>query len=425
TNTYNDFYEKLLTLEGSLHSHGFNALPFYEISDFTKHLALVPCSAKTGEGIQELIMTLCGLSQKFLKQRLELGEDAKGVILEIKKDKSIIYLESILYDGLLKANDEIAIASFGEPIIGRIRVLEEIQPLSSKFKTKQEVTAATGLRLQLVEQKDILPGMPFQIFKNNTPDIIAEFKKQVTEQIKTDEQGIIIKAESLGSLEALLVLLKEKGIQVSKAGIGNIDKRDVIDANTNLEFEKLNGIILGFNVSREEEIKELDLSKIKIIEADVVYKLIEQVEEYRENRRREIEKEKMMSLATLCKIKILPQYVFRNSNPAVFGIKVEGGKLKPGTTLIDENGEEISSVKNIQVEKDSVQEANEGMEVAISLPGVNFERQLAEKEFLYSYISAGQFREFKKNKDVLSKSEIDILQKIAQINRAREPTWGV
>jgi len=424
-NTYNDFYEKLLTIEGSLHSYGFNALPFYEITDFTKHLALVPCSAKSGEGIPELIMTLCGLSQKFLKERLKLGEDAKGVILEIKKDKNIVYLESILYDGVLKANDEIAIASFGEPIIGKIRILEEIQPLSSKFKTKQEVSAATGLRLQLIEQKDILPGMPFQIYKNNKQEIIQEFKKQVTEQIQTEEQGVIIKAESLGSLEALLVLLKEKGIQVSKAGIGSIDKRDIISANTNLDFDKLNGIIIGFNVGRDEEIKELDLSKIKIIEGEVIYKLIEQIEEYRENRRREIEKEKMMRLAVICKLRILPQYIFRNSNPAVFGIKIEAGKLKPGTGLMSESGEDVANVKLIQMEKDSVEEANEGMEVAISLPGVNFERQLADKEYLYSYISAGQYREFKKNKDVLSKSEVDLLQKIAQINRAKDPTWGV
>jgi translation initiation factor 5B len=267
--------------------------------------------------------------------------------------------------------------------------------------------------------------MPFQIFKNNREQIIEEFKKQVTEQIQTDEQGVIIKAESLGSLEALLVLLREKGIRISKAGIGNIDKRDVISANTNLDFNPLDGIIIGFNVAREEEIKELDLSKIKIIEGDVVYKLIEQIEEYRDNKRKEIEKEKLMRLATICKIRILPQYIFRNSNPAVFGIKIEAGKLKPGTGLMDEQGEDIGNVKLIQMEKDSVQEASEGMEVAISLPGVNFERQLANKEFLYSYISAGQYREFKKNKDILSKSEIDILQKISQINRAKEPTWGV
>ena len=86
-NTKNSFQEKLLTLEGSLHHHGFNAKPYYEVTDFTKELALVPCSAKSGEGIQELILTLAGISEKFLKANLELGKDPKGVILEIKKEK--------------------------------------------------------------------------------------------------------------------------------------------------------------------------------------------------------------------------------------------------------------------------------------------------------------------------------------------------
>jgi len=423
--TRDDFIEKLLTLEGALHSYSFNAKPYYEITDFTKNLALVPCSARSGEGINELILTLCGLSQKFLKERLKLAKEAKGVVLEIKKDKNITYLESILYDGQINSSDEIAIASLNEPIIGKIRILEEIQPLSNKFKTVHEASAATGLRIQLTEQKEILPGMPFQLFKNNKEEIVKEFNKQVREQIKVDESGIVIKAESLGSLEALLVLLKEKGIRVGKAGIGNIDKKDVIHANTNFASDPLDAVILGFNVSHEEEIKELNLKNVKIIEDEVVYKLIEQVEEYREKKRKEIEKEKLMKLATICKLRILPQYVFRNSNPAVFGVRIEAGKLKPNTTLMDDMGQEISDVKNMQMEKETIKEASSGMEIAISLSGVNFERQLKDKEYLYSDISSGQFKEFKKNKELLTKEEIEVLQKIAEIHRKAEPTWGV
>lgn len=422
------FTEKLLTLEGSLHSYGFNALPYYEITDFTKSLALVPCSAKTGEGISELLFTLCGLSQKFLKTRLGLGEEGKGVILEVKKEKTNSYIESILYDGTLTHKDEIAIGTFtGEPIIGKIRVLEEVLPVSSKFRTVEEARAATGLRIQLkdTEIKDILPGMPFQIFKNNKSEILKEFKKLITDQIRVDDEGIIVKADSLGSLEALLVLLAQENIKVCKAGIGNIDKRDVISANTNFQTDPLKAVILGFNVKQEEDLKEMDTRNVKIMEEEVVYKLIENLKEWQENKRKEIEKEKMMKLTAVCKLRILPQYMFHNSNPAIFGVKIEAGKLKAETNLMDEQGEEISSVKKIQVEKESVQEANSGMEVAISLPGVNFERQLTGKQFLYSDMGAKQFSEFKKNKDLLTREEIEVLQKIAQIKRAKEPTWGV
>ena len=424
-NTRQQFDEKLMTLMGSLHSHGFETSPFYEIEDFTKKVALVPCSARTGEGIPELVMTLCGLSQKFLKGKLELKPDAKGVILEVKKEKTISYIEAILYDGKLTNKDEIAIGSFGEPIIGKIRVLEEIQPLSCKFKSINEVHAATGIRLQLTESIDILPGMPFQVFKNNKDEIIKEFKKQITDNIQTDNEGIIAKADSLGSLEALLALLKQENIYVCRAGIGRIDKKDVICANTNFENDPTKAVIIGFNVSHDEEIKEMNTANIKIIEEEVVYKLIEKLKEYIENKKKEGEKEKLMKLATLCKLRILGQYVFHNSNPAIFGVRVETGRLKENCTLIDENGEEISDVKRMQADKKGIDEASAGMEIAISLTGTNFERQLKDKTFLYSDLSAGQFKEFKKNKELLSKEEIEVLQKISQIKRAKEPTWGV
>jgi len=76
-NAKQDFLEKLYKIQGALHSHGFNAVLFSEVKDFSTKLALVPCSGKTGEGIAELLMILCGLSQKFLKGRLNLGKQAK------------------------------------------------------------------------------------------------------------------------------------------------------------------------------------------------------------------------------------------------------------------------------------------------------------------------------------------------------------
>lgn len=425
-NVHQNFQEKMLTLVGVLHSHGFNAAPYYEISDFTAKLALVPCSGRTGEGINELLLTLCGLSQKFLKGALKLGEEARGVVLEIKKEKTMQYIEAIIYDGILTAKDEIAIASFSEqPIIGKIRILEEVLPVSNKFKPVLKAKAATGIRMMLTENIEVLPGMPFRVFRNNKEEIITEFKKQVTEKIRTDDEGIIIKADSLGSLEALIELLRQEKIKICRAGIGSIDKKDVISAITNLKKDPAQAVILGFNVSHEEDIKELPVESIKIIEDDVIFKLIEAFLKFQEDKKKEIEKEKLMKLASICKLRVLAQYVFRNSNPAIFGVRVEGGRLRPGTTLIDEQLNEIGKVKNVQLEKETLKEATSGMEVAISVSGANFERQIKEKEFLYSDISAGMFKKFKGNKELLGRDEIDVLQKISQIKRAKELTWGV
>lgn len=411
------FDERYMTLIGSLNSYGFDSDLFYNITDFSKKIALVPTSAKTKQGIQELIMVLCGLSQKYLEKRLELKKDAKGVMLEVKTLKTTNYNEAILYDGELSIKDEIAIANLdGEPVITGIRVLEEIEPLSTKFKPKDKVHASTGLRMQLKEKAEIFPGMPFEIFKNNLEEIKTKFKKEVSESIKTDKQGVIIKADSLGSLEALLVLLKQNRIPVVKAGIGNINKIDLISAKANLEINELDAIILGFNVEIDEEIKSLE-KRVKIITDSVVYKLIENANKFREEKRKEIEKRRLMELATICKLELLPQYVFRNTSPAIFGIKIIAGELISGLPLIDETGEKIGRVKNIQSEQKSVEKAEENIEVAISIPGVNYERQLKNKKFLYTDISENQFKTFKKNKDLLTQKEIQALQEIAVIKK--------
>jgi len=419
------FDERYMTLIGSLNSHGFDADLFFNIQDFTKKIALIPCSAKTKEGIPELIMMLCGLSQKYLTNKLELNQDAKGIILEIKKEKSTPYAEAILYDGELSKKDSIAIAKFeGEPLITKIRILEEIQPLCARFQPKEKVQASTGLRMQFVEKTEILPGMPFEIYKNNLKELKEKFSKEISENIKIEKQGIIAKADSLGSLEALLTLLQENKIPVVKAGIGNINKTDIISAKANLEINELDAVIIGFNTSVEEDANAIK-GNIKIISEEVIYKLIENLVEFREEKRKEIEKKRLMELATICKAEILHQYIFRNSNPAIFGVKVLGGKLRSGLNLNNEQGEKIGRLKNIQSENKSIEEATENMEVAISIPGVNFERQLKETKFLYSEISESQFRKFKKNKDLLSESEKKILSEIAEIRRQKNNEWGI
>jgi translation initiation factor 5B len=413
------FDERYLTIAGSLSNYGFEADLFYNISDFTKKIALVPCSAKTGEGLQELMMMLCGLSQKYLTDRLKLGKEAKGVILEVKKEKSNDYIEAILYDGELSRDEEIAVSNIdGNPVITKIRTLEEIKPLSNKFVTREKVQAATGLRMQFSEKTEVLPGMPFLAYKGDKEKIREIFKKELTENIQTSKKGIIAKADSLGSLEALLVLLKQANIPVVKAGIGNINKSDVANAKANLKIDELDAIILGFNVSINEDAKELlKGSEIKILTDDVIYKLIDNLIEFREEKKREIEKRKLMQLTPLCKLRILHQYVFRNTKPAIFGVRVEAGKLIPETNMIDQDKEKIGRIKKIQSENRDIKEASEGMEVAISIPGANFERQLKDKEFLYSDITEHQFKNFKKNKELLSQGEMRVLNEIAEIKK--------
>ncbi|MBU3924245.1 MAG: translation initiation factor IF-2 [Nanoarchaeota archaeon] len=424
TNVKQNYEEKFYTIIGALHSHGIQAEIYSKISDFTKSVAIVPCSARTGEGIPEIISMITALSQKFLTEKIKVHEQGKGVILEVKKDKTTNFLESILYDGDLKITDEIAIASFENTVRTKIRTMQEALPLNKGFKTTDKVEAAAGIKLQIISKEEILPGMPFRVIseKNTFEEISEEFSEEISEEIRADKTGIVIKADSLGSLEALIVLLRQSQINIVKVGIGPITKRDIYVANSLPEEDK---VILGFNVKLSEDTQDIDeLKNIKVITDPVVYKLIENLEEWKTEKIKEIERKKLAELPSICKIKIL-DFVFRNSSPAVFGVKVEGGTLKKDERFINKDDVKIGQIKEIQEDKNNVKEATQGKEVAISMPGVNFERQLTVDENLYTNLSETQFRKFKKHKNLLSGEEKSVLQEIATIKRRLNSTWGI
>jgi translation initiation factor 5B len=364
------------------------------------------------------------LSQRFLKNRLELKQgEAKGTILELKKEKDMTYLEAIVYDGILNLGDTVVIGSFDKPIVTKIRALFEALPLCKGFCPSKQVKAASGIRMQAPETAKVLPGMPFVSIKNlkNMKAAEEEVQKEIHQSIKLDKEGIIIKAESLGSLEALLLLLKKAGIKVAKAGIGEITKSDIISASVNLREKPLDALILGFNVKMSEEVQE---ENVKILVNDVVYRLIEDFEKYRIEKKKELERAKLAELTMPCKIRVL-KYVFRQSNPAIFGIRVEGGILKTDTQLMNTSGENIDRIKNIQSNKKSVVQAKKSEEVAISLPSTTYGRQIKESDILYSSVSEHEFRKLKESKKLLNNEEITILQEIASIKRKEKATWGI
>ena len=90
---------------------GINPDRFDRIKDFTKTVAIVPTSAVTGEGITDLLMVLVGLTQQYLKKRLQTTEGpAKGTVLEVKEEPGLgLTLNTIIYDGILQKDDMIVV----------------------------------------------------------------------------------------------------------------------------------------------------------------------------------------------------------------------------------------------------------------------------------------------------------------------------
>jgi len=419
-----DFDNKLYRIISDFVKLGFDSDLFFRVSDFRKKIAFIPCSARTGEGISELIVMLAGLAQRFLKKELEIGKETKGTILEVKKEKGMTEIEAILYDGILKKQDTLVISTFHDAVSTKMRAVFKAKPMKKGFEQVSQVTAAAGLKIHLPTEisTSIIPGMPFIAIDNEKE--VEKTKKELQQDIQnvlvTDKEGIIIKAESLGSLEALVFLLKKQNIKIKKAEIGNIAKQDIALAKTNLEKNPLDAVVLGFNVSTETED-----DKVKIILGDVIYHIIEELEKWHKTRKIEIEREKLEGMKWPAKILIMKNCCFRQSKPAIFGVRIEAGILKPGTELMDVDGEEIDKVKGIQADAKSLEKASVGQEVAVSLPNVTFNRQIREDQVLYSILNEEEFKRLKENKRFLTSQEISLLQEIAEIKRKQKATWGI
>ncbi len=426
--------KKLYETVGKISELGFNAERFDRVEDYTKQIAIIPTSAKTSEGLPELLMVLAGLSQKFLEESLKVDVEgsAKGTVLEVKEEKGLgITIDAIIYDGSLKQNDTIVIGSLTEPVVTKVKALFEPMPLAemrdkkAKFKAVEEVSAATGVKIAAPELENAVAGMPLRsCLPDEVERVTEEIKKEIEEVIiETDKLGIVIKADSLGSLEALIKVLREKNIEIKRASIGHISKKDISDAEASHEKEPLQSAVLGFNVELMPEVKVPQ--NVKVLINNIIYKLIEDFEKWQHETIKKLEAKEIEGLYRPCKIQIMKGYVFRQNNPAIVGVDVLAGTLKVGTPLMKKDGNTITEAKSIQQEQENMEKAEKGKQVAVSLPNVTIGRQLHEENILYSAIPEEHFRKLKEFKKYLTHEEITILKEIAEIMRKNNPMWGI
>lgn len=428
--------ERLYKIIGQIYDRfKINAERFDRVEDYTKQIAIIPCSAKIKVGLAELLMVLTGLAQKYLEQSLKINVSgvAKGTILEVKETEGLgKTIDVIVYDGTLKVNDTIILGGVLEPIVTKVRALFQPAPLhemrdkKSSFASIKKAVAATGIRISAPNLEQAVAGMPLMSCSDDEQSI-EKAKKKVQEEVQevlldTGKQGIIIKADSLGSLEAVIKLFGEKNISIRKASLGAITKKDMADAESNYEQDPLLSVIIGFNTEIGKNVKTS--KRVKIITGDIIYKLLDDYLLWIEEKKKALEAEQLEELVRPCKFEILQNCIFRQSNPAIVGVYVIAGVLKTGTPLM-KTGKTLTSVKSIQSEKESINRVEQGKQVAVSLPGVMCGRQINEKDVLYSAIPEQDFKKLKKLKKYLTDSEIRVMKEIAEIMRKDYVVWGV
>jgi len=437
--TIEELERRLYILIGELSNLGIPAERFDRIRDFTKAIAIVPISAKTGEGMPELLAVLAGLVQKYLTKRIMFTEGpAKGVILEVKEIQGLgTCIDVVIYDGVIKKGDLIVVGGINGPIITKVRSLlmprplEEMRVATTGFRNVDEVVAAAGVRISAPGLDEAIAGAPLYVVPEGlSPD---EYARKVAEELtqlrfKRDIDGLVVKADTLGTLEALVLTLEKKGYPVRLADVGPLTKREVIEASIVSKSNRYLGVILMFNVKPLSDAEELARKEgVKIFYDNIIYRLIESYEEWV---KKEKEKEmyyEMLKTVFPAKIRVLPGFIFRRSNPAIVGVEVLAGVIRPGYPLMRDDGKRLGNILQIQSKGKQLPEAKKGSEVAISIKGnVLVGRHFDEGDILYTDPSEDDMEKvISKFKDQLTTDMVKCLKEIVKIKQRSSRSFGL
>ncbi|MCX6688851.1 MAG: translation initiation factor IF-2 [Methanoregula sp.] len=431
-----DIENKTYEIVGKLSDFGFSADRFDRVSDFQRNLAIVPVSAHTGEGISDLLLVMIGLAQRYMGDALALSVEGPGAgtVLEVKEERGLgPTLDVILYDGTLSIGDEIMMATQNAVLTTKVRSLLKPHPLKEiliedKFERVKSVAAAAGIKVSAPNLERVIAGSPLFVIRGNREELEERIKKEMSEiHVTLAEEGVVIKADTIGGLEALCKELDSKGIGVMRAEVGPVSRHDLI--NTETIKNPMYRVLLSFNTPLLPDVAEIIKDPLytlaRVFEGQVIYQLIDQYVAWRDEQKRIAERQQFEHIIMPAKIRLLPDCVFRQSNPAVVGVRVLGGKLKSDVDLIKLDGKKVGHLKTMQLRQETIREAEAGLEVAISIEGATIGRQVSVGDDLLIDVPERHVkvleREMAKSLNV---GTLEVLAEFTALRRRSEPFWG-
>ncbi|HXW37842.1 MAG TPA: translation initiation factor IF-2 [Nitrososphaerales archaeon] len=432
-----EFEERLYNVVGGLSRLGFQSDAYYRVKDFRQQVSIIPVSARQGTGIPELLAMLIGLAQQFLKGKLALVDEARGargIILEMQEEVGIGQTANvILIEGKLEVGDSIALLKKEGATRSKVKALFMPKPLDEmrdprdKFTTVEAVYAASGVKLVCTDLTGAIAGTTVATFKDESgfEAAKAEMEKELGSiVVKTENMGVIVKAGNVGGLEALLRMLEERSIPVREANIGDVSRNDVVDAALVGEHDPYLGAILAFDVKVLQDARET-LGTVPFFLSGVIYEVIDNYVNWAETKKEEDARAALSSVTMPCIIRALPGNFFRRNDPAVFGIEVLSGKLRPKVRLMSSSGQEVGTIEQIQDNGKSLAQVKTGDKVAISVEGPTLGRQIKENDTLYTEPRSHEVK-LLRGKFLASLSEDDLkaLDEIVRIKTVSDPLYG-
>lgn len=411
-----EFEKKFYRVVGQLSENGFETDRYDRVDDYTKKLAILPVSGITGEGVPDLLMMLTGLSQRYLKDQLIVTPgEGKGTVLEVKNYKGLgTTIDVILYDGEINTGDWLVIG-VKDMHVTKIRALLKPNPMKEirvekMFKPVKTVTAASGIKIAAPELEKVTAGSPLRAVSERGR--IEEAKKEIEEEVSeveidTENSGVLLKADTLGSLEALVKTLKDIEVPIRKAEIGEVTRQDVMEMKS---IPK--SIIFAFNVKVGTEIEAAARDhNVKIFKSDVIYRLLEEYEKWEKDSTKRKEDDMLNSVSRPGRIKIMTGYMFRQSKPAIVGVEVMKGIIKSDSRL-KKDGKTIGDVKELQNQGENVSEAKAGEKVAVSIDGAIVGRNIAEGDELDVKLNDHDIEVLNKLRHRLRGDELELLDEM-------------
>ncbi len=428
------FDERYWKMLGQFSEHGFNIERYDKIRDFKSNLAMVPCSAKDGEGLQDLLTVTVGLAERFLEERLRdtLG-DGEGTVLEMKDERGLgKTIDVILNRGELKIGDSITLVSQDGPFTTHIKGMfrpkgmAEMRDAGDRWESCEKAVAACGLKIVAPNLENVLAGTTLR--QTNSDSARANAEKEAYKEAKisvdTAEEGVVIKADTVGGLEALAFELEKMDIPIRMATVGPVNKRDIITSQC--AEDPLNQVILGFSVKGNSEVQSKLMgpdAEIKFISADIIYRILEEFEDWREKTKLDIDAAARENLVYPGHLLYLRDHTFRNKGPAIVGMRVLGGRVHVGQRIMKLDGTPIGQIKSLRSRSsEDVKQGHQGEELAVAVMGPTVGRQIEEGDEFWVDIPSSHAKRLRKID--LTPIEEEILEEITRLHRKQDHFWG-
>ena len=429
--------ENLYEIIGQLSDAGFSADLYWRVQDFQKNIGVVPVSAMTAEGIPDLLTVLMGLSQRFMREEMAIDVygPGEGTVLEVKDERGFgATIDTVVYDGVVRNGDTIVVGGQDDPIVTEVRALLRPRPLEEirtekRFEKAAEVSAAAGVKIAAPDLDTAMAGAPVRVVRDRPlEEVIEEVNAALAEiEVDTAEDGVVVKADTLGSLEAMANALKEAEVPIMRAEVGDIAPRDIAIAETANQDE--HKALLGFNVSILPNAEnELESADVTLFTNDVIYQLIEDYETYVEQRKRAQQETVLDKVVRPARFRLLPDHTFRQNDPAVVGVEVLAGTLQNNRNVGAFEGNEfdrLGTLSGIQKQGDDVDEARAGERVSIAIDGPTVGRDIKEGDTLWSEVPEKHAKILEQElKSEITGDEREALAAYLDTRRKRDPFWG-